>query len=163
MTEERIRALELEVASLKGQVDMLAKMFEGRMSIGPTTTSGTVHDTSWIYKLSKKQHAVMQMVADGCNNAMIADRLRCSESTVKGHIRAAQAHIKRKTNLNVSDRATTSEMFKDALANLDVKDADDYHVHTNLHPDWHANWTEQDYEDNADLYTDTKAFALDDA
>lgn len=162
MTEDRIRALELEVASLKGQVDMLAKMFEGRMSIGPTTTSGTVHDTSWIYKLSKKQHAVMQMVADGCNNARIADRLQCSQSTVKGHIRGAQAHIRRKTNLSVSDRTTTSQMFREALANLDHKDADDYHVETNLHPDWHETWSEKDYSVNNDLYTDTKPFTLED-
>ena len=163
MTNDRIHALELEVASLKGQVEMLAKMFEQRTSGVPTGASTTLHDTSWIYKLTKKQHAVMQMVAAGASNTEISQRLRCSESTVKGHIRGAQAHIKRKTNLSVSDRATTSQMFKEALANLDVKDEDDYHVHTNLHPDWHENWSEEDYEINSDLYTDVKSFSLDDA
>lgn len=150
---DRIHALELEVASLKGQVEMLAKLFEQRPSGVPAGASTAVHDTSWIYKLTKKQHAVMQMVTAGASNKEISQRLRCSESTVKGHIRGTQAHIKKKTNLGVSDRTTTSEMFKEALANLDVKDADDYHVHTNLNPDWHENWSEDDYKINDDLYT----------
>ena len=160
--EERIHAMELEIASLKGQVEMLARMFEQRTNGVLTGASEPTFDTSWIYKLTKKQHAVMQMVAAGSSNAEISARLRCSESTVKGHIRGAQAHIKRKTNLSVRDRTTTSQMLKDALANLDHKDADDYHVETNLHPDWHATWSEKDYKENSDLYTDTKPFTLED-
>jgi DNA-binding NarL/FixJ family response regulator len=52
-----------------------------------------------IEKLSEREMEVLQSIAAGCSNKMIADRLRISENTVKGHVKEIVA------KLGATDRA----------------------------------------------------------
>jgi DNA-binding NarL/FixJ family response regulator len=48
--------------------------------------------------LSAREIEVLRMVGEGCSNKIVADRLKISEDTVKGHMRSILS------KLNASDR-----------------------------------------------------------
>jgi DNA-binding NarL/FixJ family response regulator len=48
--------------------------------------------------LSEREIEVLKQISAGCSNKVVADRLRISEDTVKGHVRSILS------KLNASDR-----------------------------------------------------------
>lgn len=44
--------------------------------------------------LTNREVEILKLIADGCSNKLVADRLRISEDTVKGHVRNVLHRLK---------------------------------------------------------------------
>jgi DNA-binding CsgD family transcriptional regulator len=79
------------------------KLLLGRPGLaGPAAVqgpSGAISVTASELRLSDREREVLRLVAEGYSNAMMANRLHLSESTIKTHVESLLAH------LNVRNRA----------------------------------------------------------
>jgi DNA-binding NarL/FixJ family response regulator len=62
-------------------------------------------------RLTEREHEVLKLIVDGCENAEIAERLYISQSTVKSHVRAILAKLGVNTRLQAAVHAVRSRMI----------------------------------------------------
>ena len=82
----------------KQLLEAIRTVNSGRKYI-PYEIATMVAESLDIEKLSEREMEVLQSIAAGCSNKVIADRLRISENTVKGHVKEIVA------KLGATDRA----------------------------------------------------------
>ena len=65
------------------------------MNQGPATSQVPLmpDDRQPAVRLSRREHDVLRLVAEGYSNAMIASRLQVSDSTVKGYVESLLVHL----------------------------------------------------------------------
>ena len=83
MKTKRELELEVEVAKLAAQVEMLKEMVMsgvGQVSVNPAS-------------FTAKQHVVLQGLHEGLSNEEIAERMDASVGTVKGHMYSIMNHL----------------------------------------------------------------------
>lgn len=62
--------------------------------------------------LTNGEFEILKLIADGCSNKLVADRLRISEDTVKGHVR----NVLHKLKANDRTHAVTIALHRGFLA-----------------------------------------------
>src|SRR5262249_54294716 len=78
-------------------LDTIRAVHQGKRSVPPEVASELAqHATD--DQLTDREIEVLKQIAQGCSNKVVADRLRISEDTVKGHVRSILS------KLNASDR-----------------------------------------------------------
>ena len=82
----------------KQLLDAIRTVHAGRKYI-PYEIATMVAESLDMEELSEREMEVLNSIAAGCSNKMIADRLRISENTVKGHVKEIVA------KLGATDRA----------------------------------------------------------
>lgn len=130
--EKRLRALELEVASLRGQIDMLVKV-RGEVKNGERSngSGGQRRERKKAIEvlmgMTPKQHAVVQMLAEGMGTEDMAGVLGVHLGTVKVHIRGVMKRASVKT------RAQIMMMWREATADLTEEE---YEAFAGIPMDW---------------------------
>ena len=76
----------------KQLVDAIRIVFSGRRYIPPEIAMAVTENLA-TEDLSPREVDVLRSIASGCSNKIIADRLRLSENTVKGHIKKIVAKL----------------------------------------------------------------------
>ncbi len=82
----------------KRLIDAIRTVHSGRKYL-PIEIASMVADNLCMEELSARELDVLRSIAAGCSNKIIADRLKISENTVKGHIKSIVA------KLDANDRA----------------------------------------------------------
>lgn len=147
--EARIEALEAQVEYLQGQVSVLIAVAGRAGAPAPLQKE----DTGWLglaRALTKKQHAVLQMVVNGKDNRQVAVRLGVSESTAKGFLYEIMKHMRQRFGSNeVHTRIDAGELGQQMLLQMD--DAT-YEAVAGIPKDWDAGWVPSDVKMHKHLY-----------
>ncbi len=115
---------------------MILKHLDDTKGRTPTYPCKPPSDEMVLSKLTTKQHAALQMILNRCTNAEIADRMKVSVNTAKGHVKSIADHCKVKRRVEI-DYMLKKE-FK-IVAPSDYKT-----LSGGLPKDWHKNYVDPD-------------------
>jgi DNA-binding CsgD family transcriptional regulator len=161
--EKRVAALEKTVLYLQGQFELATKLLvatvggqlghlEAAMAMADPLTEGRTGPAAAnraVRRMSAKQHAVLQMVLRGTDTHEIAERLDCSESTAKTHVRGIMKHLRRETGRDVLTKQHVVALTKPVI---DALSDEEYLALATIPKSWDAKWTPKDRKAHPALY-----------
>jgi len=142
--------IEERLLRLETQVELLAKMV---ISYRPKDVEepppSRAADHKWISGLTRNQHATLQMVINGKNDAEICERFGIGLSSAKSRVLQLRKRLGTALGVDVRNRGALMRIADDALE--DMSD-ERYFSLSGLKRDWDEAWTPDDKNLNGDLY-----------
>lgn len=142
--------IEERLIKLETQVELLAKMVISYRSNDveePPPTRAADH--KWISGLTRNQHATLQMVINGKNDAEICERFGIGLSSAKSRVLQLRKRLGVALDVDVRNRGALMRIADDAME--DMSD-ERYFSLSGLKRNWDQTWTSDDKKLNGDLY-----------
>tara|TARA_B100001094_G_scaffold100619_1_gene96758 strand:+ start:2474 stop:2914 length:441 start_codon:yes stop_codon:yes gene_type:complete len=143
--------IEERLLKLETQVEMLARMVisgqRPKDDAEPPPTRAADH--KWISGLTRNQHATLQMVVNGKNDAEICKRFGIGLSSAKSRVLQLRKRLGTALDVDVRNRGALMRIADDALEGMSDER---YFSLSGLKRDWDQTWTPDDKNLNGDLY-----------
>ena len=122
--------IEGRLARLEGQVELLVRLMSDRSWPPAEAPPSGKCNEELMREFTPKQHAVMQMVADGVSTQEMAEVMEVAESTVKVHIRGIMKRTGART------RAQIAMYFERCVKDIAPQE---YERFSGIPQDWYSN------------------------